>query len=175
MKLDRLLYVFLILGIFLIVYKGSFYIIDENEQVVITQFGKIIKTNAVPGIHFKIPSIHQTHYYKKDVYQTESSYQVQTIDKKSLSLTVRSSWKISDPALFLSSIRDMALAETRVKDEIKPAIKAALVSFRLNDLVNDANTKNFSELKRKTEIERDVLNFAKPKLQALGIELIKID
>lgn len=175
MKLDRLLYVFLILGIFLIVYKGSVYIIDENEQVVISQFGKILKTRTGPGFYFKIPGMQKTHYYKKEIIRTESSYQVYTIDKKLLSLTVLSSWKISDPALFLSTIRDTALAETRVEDEIKLAIKAALVSFRLDDLVNATHTANFTHLKRKTDIEKDVLKSAKPKLQKFGIELIEID
>ena len=175
MKLDRLLYIFLVLGVFLVVYKGSVYVIGENEQVVITRFGKIIKVHKDAGTHFKIPGIHQTHYFPKDAYRTESAYQVQTIDNRPLSLTVQFFWKITDPALFLSRVRDKAVAEARVEDEIKPAIKAALGSFRLDELGGDRNTASFDNLKRKTDIERDVLKFAQPKLQAIGIELVRIE
>ena len=175
MKLDRLLFMFLILGAFLILYNSSIYVIGENEQVVITQFGRIINTHTEPGTYYKIPRVHQTHYYKKDVYRTESSHQVLTLEKKPLSLTVQSSWKISDPALFLTRIRDKAVAEVRVEDEIKSAIKAALGSFRLDEPVKDTKRANFYNLKTKTEIEKNVLKFAKPKLQEIGVELIRIE
>ena len=42
------------------------YIVDETEQVVVTQFGKPVG-NAIttPGMKFKIPFIHTTHFFDK--------------------------------------------------------------------------------------------------------------
>ena len=42
----------------------SAYIVDETEQVVVTQFGKVVgKPKTAPGLYFRIPFIQTTNYF----------------------------------------------------------------------------------------------------------------
>ena len=52
------------LVIILIALFSSLYVVDETEQVVITQFGKAIGSPRVdPGLYIKIPFVQQPNHY----------------------------------------------------------------------------------------------------------------
>ena len=52
--------------ILLIVIPNTFFIVDETEQVIITQFGEPIREAIKSaGLHVKIPFIHKTHSFDK--------------------------------------------------------------------------------------------------------------
>ncbi|MDE2722324.1 MAG: SPFH domain-containing protein, partial [Gemmatimonadota bacterium] len=53
------LVVILIAGSILL--QSSCYIVDEREQVVVTEFGQPVRTVQSPGLHFKNPCIQQLH------------------------------------------------------------------------------------------------------------------
>ena len=65
-------------------YQNSKYVVTEGDQVVVTQFGKVTKSQTGPGTFYKIPIIQKTHYYKKQIQTAESSHPVPTLDKKFL-------------------------------------------------------------------------------------------
>jgi regulator of protease activity HflC (stomatin/prohibitin superfamily) len=50
-----------------VVYDAAF-IVDETEQVVITQFGRITGEPVVePGLNFKVPFIQKTNFFAKNL------------------------------------------------------------------------------------------------------------
>ena len=54
------------IAIVLIAVFSAAYIVDETEQVVITQFGKAIgDAKTEPGLYFKVPMIQQANYFPK--------------------------------------------------------------------------------------------------------------
>ena len=40
-----------------------FYVLNEGQTAIITQFGEIVKTETDAGLHFKMPLLHQVHRY----------------------------------------------------------------------------------------------------------------
>lgn len=53
-----------------IILSSALYVVDETEQVVITQFGKSIgKPKTDPGLYFKIPIIQQATYFAKNLLE----------------------------------------------------------------------------------------------------------
>ena len=49
-----------------IVINDGFYIVDETEQVVITQFGNPVGESVTePGLNFKVPFIQTANYFEK--------------------------------------------------------------------------------------------------------------
>ena len=50
-----------------LVYNAA-YIVDETEQVVVTQFGRVVgEPKKEPGLFFKIPFIQNTNYFPKNL------------------------------------------------------------------------------------------------------------
>lgn len=55
--------------ILIAIFSGA-YVIDETEQVVITQFGKSIgAAKTAPGLYFKIPVIQQANFFPKNLLE----------------------------------------------------------------------------------------------------------
>ena len=64
--------------------SGSAFIVQEKDQVVITQFGRPIgKAVTEPGIYFKVPFIQVANYFEKRYMEWNGDpNQVPTKDKK---------------------------------------------------------------------------------------------
>ncbi|MGK7369064.1 MAG: SPFH domain-containing protein, partial [Candidatus Halalkalibacterium sp. M3_1C_030] len=55
-----------LLGIILLVALDGFYVVDETEQVIITQFGDPVgEAVDTPGMKFKVPFIQTANYFDK--------------------------------------------------------------------------------------------------------------
>ena len=65
MRIDRLIGISFVVAVTFFLYQSSKYVIDENEQVLIIQFGNVTKAQTESGTYYKIPVIQKTHYYKK--------------------------------------------------------------------------------------------------------------
>ncbi|MHC4657398.1 MAG: SPFH domain-containing protein [Planctomycetota bacterium] len=48
----------------------SLFTVSENEQAIVTQFGKFIREVKQPGVHFKIPLIQKEHKFEAGVMDT---------------------------------------------------------------------------------------------------------
>jgi len=76
---------FIIVGILILVIAGgAFFIVDETQQVIITQFGKPVRRPIMtPGLHIKIPFIQETNYFDKRFLAWDGSpNQIPTKDKR---------------------------------------------------------------------------------------------
>jgi membrane protease subunit HflC len=55
-----------VLAVLLIVLFSSVYIVNETQQVVITQFGRSVgEAVTTPGLNFKVPFIQKVNYFDK--------------------------------------------------------------------------------------------------------------
>ena len=165
----------LIAGFAFFAYQNSKYVITESDQVVVTQFGKVTKSQTRPGTFYKIPIIQKTHYYQKKIQTAESSHPVPTLDKKFLELKIRAFWKISDPVLFFKSVISFRNAKNRVFDIAEPAGRMVIISRNLDEIVNEINIKETENLEVRKAIELEILEISKPKVLKLGIELINLE
>ena len=117
----------------LMVYK-----VDVTEYAVVTQFGNPVNVNENPGLKVKLPDPVQS-VQKLDkrvqVYQT-NSIELLTLDKKSVSLDYYGAWKITDPVLYLKTVKDQIGAEARLTDVFSSSLGVQLGKYNLEQLVN---------------------------------------
>ena len=79
-----------LLALVFISYANARFIVEDDEMVVITQFGKLVgKTHKVPGEYFKIPFIQEIHYFKKYIILLEETHEIPTLDKKFITLKLK--------------------------------------------------------------------------------------
>ena len=175
MRIERLIGIIFVIAVTVFLYRSSKYVIDEDEQVVIIQFGKVRVAQTEPGTYYKIPIIQKTHYYKKNIHIAESSHQVPTLDKKFLLLKMRAFWKISDPILYFKSVYSFTNANNRVIDIAEPAGRMVIISHNLEEIANVTNIEASENMQSKRDIELEILEISKPKLLEFGIGLINIE
>ncbi len=177
--------------ILIAIFSGA-YVIDETEQVVITQFGKSIGSpKMAPGLYFKIPVIQQANFFPKNLLEWDGdSGQVPTLDKTFISVDTFARWKIVDPLKFFETVNNVIGAQARLDDIIDPAVRNFITSYPLIETVRDSNReldtfevgvdradeeRNLGEITTgRGKITKGILNQAQPKLKDFGIELVDV-
>ena len=116
---------FVIIGIIgfilLITFFSAAFIVNEKEQVVITQFGKPVGDPVTsPGINFKLPFIQDANFFDKRFLEWDGDpNQIPTKDKRFIWVDTYARWRISDPLVYLQRVRDERGAQSRIDDIIE--------------------------------------------------------
>ncbi len=184
-----LLIVFLsIMGILIL---NSAFIVDQTEQVVITQFGEPVGGPiAEPGLNWKVPFMQEIHSFDKRVLEWDGyPSEVPTRDKKFIWVDVTGRWRIDDPLKFLQTMRTEANAQTRLDDIMDGITRNFISRHDLVDIVRSSN--RILEVKTRDEdmsgeeayekinagrdnITRQILEAARTIIKEYGIELIDL-
>jgi membrane protease subunit HflC len=182
----------LIILLALIIVFNSFYIIDERQQVIITQFGKPIGDSIqAAGLHVKIPFFQKVHYFDKRILEWDGdAKQIPTSDKRYIWLDTFSRWQIVDPLKFYETTRYEGNAHSKLDDIISGITRDVISSNRLLEIVKSSNremtfTSEYSDSKLVDEIKEKIVNgrqaiadsifiLSKIKIAEYGIKLIDV-
>ena len=117
--------------------SGAFYTVREWEQVVITQFGKVIgepKTEA--GLYFKIPFIQEINRYEKRILRWDGDpKEIPTRDKRFIYVDTTARWRIVDARKFRRVVVSYNQAYARLDDIIDAVVRDYVSSNPLVELV----------------------------------------
>ena len=160
---------------------GTFYTVNESQQVIITQFGKPIGSAIKePGLHLKMPFIQDANYFEKRFLAWDGDpNQIPTKDKRFIWVDTYARWKIADPLLFFQRLRNQRIAQSRLDDILDGGTRNVVANHRLIELVesgiekNQERGKGLEKIKYGRErLEKEVLQQAAPKAKDLGIEIL---
>lgn len=177
-----------IIFLVLIAVVSSAFIINETEQVIITQFGKPVGDPIVtPGIHFKIPIIQQANFFDRRFLEWDGDpNQVPTKDKRFIWVDTYARWQIKDPLLFFQRVRDERGAQSRLDDILDGETRNAIAKNVLVEIIRSTNreaqtseellagevTTSLDQIKYgRAKIARSILDTAAPRVLELGIDL----
>lgn len=185
--------VIIILVIAVILVYNSAYVVDETQQVVITQFGRITgEPKKTPGLRFKIPFIQNANVFNKNLLEWDGDPgQIPTLDKTFIWVDTFARWKIVDPVLFFQTVNNRFNAIGKLNDIIDPAVRNFITSYRLIEAVRTSNRElgvdeigleDADKDKRETyditfgreKITKGIMEQAQPKLAQFGIELVDV-
>ena len=175
-----------------VIYSAA-YSVDETQQVVITQFGRIVgEPKTDPGLKFKIPFIQTANYFNKNLLEWDGDPgQVPTLDKTFIWVDTFARWKIVDPVKFFQTVNNRFNAVGKLNDIIDPAVRNFITSHHLIEAVRKSNREldtaeaGIEESSRKTrvtyninvgrqKITQGIMEQAQPKLAPFGIELVDV-
>ncbi len=124
-----------------LVLYNSAYIIDETEQVVITQFGRIVgDAKKTPGLKFKIPFIQMVNYFPKNLLEWDGDPgQIPTKDKTYIWVDTFARWRINDPVVYFQTVKDEFSALKRLDDIIDPAMRDLISAYPLVESVRNTD------------------------------------
>ena len=133
-----------LLGILILVLLiKPFYILNEGQTVIITQFGEIVKTETEAGLHFKMPILHQVHRYTAKLLRIDGDPQkILTKEKQFIEVNTTSRWRISDIRKFYQSLGTYEAAYSRLSDIIDSSVRDIITVNSLDDVVRSTNSIN---------------------------------
>ena len=122
-------------------FSVSTYIVDESEQVVVTQFGKPIGEPVTePGLAFKVPFVQTVHRFDKRFLEWDGERnQLPTRDKRFIFVDTYARWRISDPLKFFQRLRDERGAQSRLDDILDGETRNVIARHDLIEVVRTSN------------------------------------
>jgi membrane protease subunit HflC len=129
--------VVLIAGILMI---GPFYVIDEGEQAVVVQMGKIVNVVTEAGLHIKVPFIDDVVRYPRRIMAWDGEQKsIPTREKQYIFADVTARWRISDPQKFYESITTINSAYQKLAEIIDSEVKTVVAENYLRESVRNSN------------------------------------
>jgi membrane protease subunit HflC len=174
--------------VFLIVLFQSAFVVQEYEQVVITQFGKPVGDAIVtPGMKFKVPFIQTANFFDKRYLEWDGdANQVPTKEKKYIFVDSYARWQITDPLQFYKRLNNERGAQSRLDDILDGETRDNVANHKLEEAVRTSNrepeeTGKISELIEdslveitvgREKIQNMIQESANDRTQELGIEVL---
>lgn len=186
----------LVFGFILI--SASTFVVDEGQQVIITEFGKPVGAaiNSDPatnesGLHFKKPFIQTVNQIEKRILEWDGPRtEMPTRDKLYITVDNFARWRISDPKKFLESLRDEISAQSRLDDAIGGATRSVIAKHDLievirsdkdrkitlpEDLIGTGNVGVMHSIRYgRQALDVEILEAARKSTKIWGIELIDV-
>jgi membrane protease subunit HflC len=191
----RYIVIIVILFLAYLVLDSAVYIVNETEQVVVTQFGDPVGDPVTTaGVHIKMPFIQKANFFDKRFLEWDgAANQIPTKDKRFIWVDTYGRWKIVDPLLFFQRLSDERSAQTRLDDILDGQTRNVVANNNLVEIVRSTNrdlqiSENIEELMEGTEeditqynievgrmrIAQKIIEQASPQLAELGIQLLDL-
>ena len=185
MKQASLIIVAIIIAVVAATIGGAFYIVNEAEQVIITQFGKPVGDPVTtPGLKMKVPFLQKANFFDKRFLEWDGApNEVPTKDKRFIFVDTYARWRIVDPLLFFQRLRDERGAQSRLDDILDGETRTTVANYDLIEVVRSTN-REFEVSSAMDEsahrdisagrvaLEKEVLDNASTRVEVLGIEIL---
>ncbi|HEV3394401.1 MAG TPA: protease modulator HflC [Chthoniobacterales bacterium] len=171
---------------------GAFlFTVHQYETVIVTRFGKIVRTITTPGLKTKLPIIDKTVRFDKRILAWDGPpTECPTKDKLYIIVDCFARWRISDPILYYNRLNDERSALSRLDDILGSETRTAVATHDLVEIIRVTKGRKplrDEELEKsgtllpssipdievgRGEIERQITERTRQKIADFGIELL---
>ena len=174
--LKRMIIVLLVLLILTAV-MGSYYNVSEQENAVVTMFGKVVRTDTA-GLYFKIPYLQQVHKVDITTHGTGIGYSIGsggqnitnsfdgimiTKDFNLINIDFYMEYKVTDPVSYLFNSHDPELILHNIA---LASIRSTVINYTVDEAMTTGKSAIQSDVKDK--IVKDLQE------QDIGIQIVNI-
>ncbi len=158
--------ILLLIAVIAIVAGNSAFVVRENERAVLLQFGRVLRSDFGPGLHWKLPLLQNVRKFERRIVTLDKEPQrYLTSERKDVLVDFFVKWRIKDVAEFYkASSGDERLAESRLDSTTRNALGKEIVKRTLQEVVSDQRSELMVEL-------RDNISEA---VKELGIEVVDL-
>jgi len=123
-----------------IIVAGPLFVIEEGEQAVVVQMGRIVRIVTTAGLHVKTPFIDEIVRYPKKIMAWDGEQtSIPTREKQYIWVDVTARWRISDPQKFYESISTIERAYSKLAEVIDSEVKTVTAENYFRESVRNSN------------------------------------
>src|SRR3954469_14384805 len=167
------------------------FVVPQYETVIITRFGKIVRTITTPGLKMKLPLIDKLQRFDKRILAWDGPpTECPTKDKLYIIVDCFARWRISDPMLYYNRLNDERSALSRLDDILGSETRTAVATHDLVEIIRVTKGRKPArdeELEKtgtvlpttipdieygRGEIEKQITERTRQKIADFGIELL---
>ncbi len=119
---------------------GPFWVLQEGEQAILVQFGKIVRTETQAGLKSRVPFVDTVVKYPKKVLSWDGEAQrIPTIENQFIWVDTTARWRIADIERFYASVGTITNAHSRLDDVIDSTVRKIIARNSLREAVRNSN------------------------------------
>lgn len=117
---------------------NSFFVVSQIERGIVLQFGKVVKNDVQPGLHFKLPFVQEHRLFDGRLLTLDTSTQrYLTLEKKALMVDSYAKWRIANVERFYTATSGMrSIAEERLSRQLESGLRNEVARRTLNEVVS---------------------------------------
>jgi modulator of FtsH protease HflC len=141
----------ILIPVVLVVGSQLFFIVDEKNQVIVTQVGQYLYSVREPGIYIKTPFLQNaTHFDKRILVSDPTPAEYLSLDQKRLVADPVTRWRIVDPLLFYTSVREESGALARLDDIVISEMRAEVANFEFSRVISTERESIMARVSQRT-------------------------
>src|ERR1044072_5088409 len=167
------------------------FVVPQYETVIITRFGKIVRTITTPGLKMKLPVIDKLQRFDKRILAWDGPpTECPTKDKLYIIVDCFARWRIGDPMLYYNRLNDERSPLSRLDDILGSETRTAVATHDLVEIIRVTKGRKPArdeELEKtgtvlpttipdieygRGEIEKQITERTRQKIADFGIELL---
>jgi membrane protease subunit HflC len=144
---------------------GPLWTLQEGEQAVLLQFGRIVATHQEAGLKLKTPVIDRVVKFPQKILSWDGAAQrIPTEENQFIWVDTTARWRITNPKLFYESVTSTDQAASRLDDIIDSEVRKIISrnplteAVRNSDVINEIERRNvFATVGADSEIDDSVI------------------
>ncbi len=143
----------------------SLFIVHQNEQALVLEFGAPKRIINQAGLHWKIPVVETVQYFDKRILDLEMTPQeVPAADQKLLLVDAFARYRIHDPLRFYQAVTSEDQVPLRFGPIIQSTLRRVLGSATFTDIVRD----------RRDDLMKQIAAEVNKQGQGFGLEVVDV-
>lgn len=161
-----------ILIVFILI-SSSAYIINERQIAVITQFSRLINTDAQAGLKFKIPFIQHVEFFDARIQSINAEPErFLTSEKKSLIVDYFVEWRIKNIRTFYTSVQgNFQQAGTLLDNMVKESLRGEFVQRTVKEAISEERGAIMADATKRLSAKAQ----ERYGIEVLGVRLKRVD
>ena len=144
---------------------SSLFVIREDEQALILQFGNPQRQMNDAGLHVKIPFIQNIIYFDKRILDYDASAaEIPTLDQKQLVVDAFARYRIIDPLKFYQTVATESIAEGQLNNIINSNLRESFGKELFTRLMTESRALLLTDISKKVD----------EAMRGLGVQVIDV-
>jgi modulator of FtsH protease HflC len=148
-----------------LVYAATF-VVREYETAIKLRLGEIVATDYRPGLHFKVPILHEIKTFDRRIQTLDAPPQrFLTIEKKDVIVDSYTKWRIANPAQFFRSTGgNLGRTARLLAERVNTSLRDEFGKRTIQEVVSEDRADLMAQLTRDIDL----------KVNELGVEVIDV-
>jgi membrane protease subunit HflC len=143
----------------------AFFIVHQNEQALVLEFGKPKRVIEHAGLHWKIPVVETVQYFDKRILDLDMSPQeVPAADQKLLLVDAFARYRIKDPLKFYQAVTSEYYVPQRFGPIVQSTLRRVLGTAHFIEIVRD----------KREELMKTIAAEVNKQGQEFGLEVVDV-
>ena len=145
---------------------GAVYRVDMRQKAIVFQLGEIVRSDDVPGLHFKVPFINNVQKFDARIQTMDAAPESYlTKEKKNLVVDSFVKWRISNAADYYTTLGGLkANAENRLAQRVNDALRQEFGKRSVPQVISGDRVEIMDLVRETTDQET----------KSLGVEVVDV-